>query len=298
MSNAAPRGQKPDRAGEAAGTEFYAMSEVDELPAAGVRPPSLGEPPGPAVKVGREQQPGKIEQPSLDAPVLQMVDPLIDVLGYFGTLVPDVAEQFIEVPRFLLRMGTCSAPRSWRRNWLSQPFLFSSSRSSTIRFRVVVFLDMEVFKIFFQNKVLLRLVEQIIVFPLQFVVRVVEVLKVYAQDRIQQRFAEQNADLPKLCAQDRIQQLFSEQKVDLFMVYAQKRVPRRFSEVQVLVEGLKTLSHCRVQVFVMMLGSWSRRWSSVLLAPAGWHDSLRVLSGYYVHVESQAETWMLPAFEG
>ena len=32
---------------------------------------------------------------------------------------------------------------------------------------------MEVFKIFFQNRVLVRLVEQIIVFPLQFVVRTV-----------------------------------------------------------------------------------------------------------------------------
>ena len=33
--------------------------------------------------------------------------------------------------------------------------------------------------------------------------------------------------------------------------------------------------------------------------PAGVrHGWVRVLSGYYVHVESQAETWMLPAFEG
>ena len=98
MSNEALRGQKPDRAGDAAGTEFYAMSEVDELPAAGVRPPSLGEPPGPAVKVGRVLQPGAFELPSLDVPVLQMEDQLVDVLGYFSTLVPVVAEQVIEVP--------------------------------------------------------------------------------------------------------------------------------------------------------------------------------------------------------
>ena len=98
MSNAALRGQKPDRAGDAAGTEFYAMSEVDELPAAGVRPPSLGEPLGFAVKVGRVQQPGAFELPSLDVPVLQMEDQLVDVLGYFSTLVPVVAEQVIEVP--------------------------------------------------------------------------------------------------------------------------------------------------------------------------------------------------------
>ena len=99
MSNAALQGQKPDRAGDVAGTEFYAMSEVDELPVAGVRPPSLGEPPGPAVKVGRVQQPGAFEQPSLDVPVLQVEDQLVDVLGYFSTLVLVVAEQVIEVPK-------------------------------------------------------------------------------------------------------------------------------------------------------------------------------------------------------
>ena len=99
MSNAALRGQKPDRAGDVAGTEFYAMSEVDEVLAAGVRPPSLGEPPGPAVKVGRVQQPGAFELPSLDVPVLQMEDQLVDVLGYFSTLVLVVAEQVIEVPK-------------------------------------------------------------------------------------------------------------------------------------------------------------------------------------------------------
>ena len=98
VSNEALRGQKPDRAGDAAGTEFFAMSEDDELPAAGVRPPSLGEPPGPAVKVGRVLQPGAFELPSLDVPVLQMEDQLVDVLGYFSTLVPVVAEQVIEVP--------------------------------------------------------------------------------------------------------------------------------------------------------------------------------------------------------
>ena len=86
VSNAALRGQKQDRA------------EVDELPAAGVRPPSLGEPPGPAVKVGRVQQPGTVEQPSVDVPVLQMEDQLVDVLEYLSTLVPVVAEQVVEVP--------------------------------------------------------------------------------------------------------------------------------------------------------------------------------------------------------
>ena len=83
VSNAALRGQKPDRAGDAAGTEFYAMSEVDELPAAGVRPPSLGEPPGPAVKVGRVLQPGAFELPSLDVSSAADGGP---VGGCFGVL--------------------------------------------------------------------------------------------------------------------------------------------------------------------------------------------------------------------
>ena len=198
------------------------MSEVDELLAAGVRPPSLGEPPGPAVRVGRRQQPGTIEQQSLDAPVLQTVDHLIDVVGYFGTLVPDVAEQVIDVPEISPQDGNLQRA-SLRRNWLNswwkcQPFFFPSSRSSTNR---LVLLAMEVFKIFFLNRVLLRLVEQIIVFPLQIVVRAVEVLKVYAQNRIQQRFSEQNMDLFTVYAQDRIQQRLGEQKMELFKVCAE-----------------------------------------------------------------------------
>ena len=98
VSNAALRGQKPDRAGDAAGTEFYAMSEVDELPAAGVRPPSLGEPPGPAVKVGRVQQPGAIELPSLDVPVPQMADQLVEVPTTPGYAFAVVAVQTLGWP--------------------------------------------------------------------------------------------------------------------------------------------------------------------------------------------------------
>ena len=216
----------------------------------------------------------------------------MDVLGTSARWSLVLPSRLSKCLRFLLRMGTCSAPRSRRRNWLNswwkcQPFFFPSSRSLTIRFRVVVFLDMEVFKIFPQNRVLLLLVEQIIVFTLQFVVCLaMEGLKVYAQDRFQQRFLKQNTDLFKVYAQDKIRQRFAEQNMNLFTNYAQdriqqrfgeqnmelvkvyskKRVPRRFSEVQVLVEGLKTLSQYRVQVFVMMCGSWSRRRSSTRLA--------------------------------
>ena len=65
-------GQKTARAT----VEFFAMTESEDSDAgeAGSRPPSLGEPPGPAVKVGRRQQSGFIEQLSLDVPVLQVPD--------------------------------------------------------------------------------------------------------------------------------------------------------------------------------------------------------------------------------
>ena len=276
----------------------------------GVRPPSLGEPPRPAIRVGRGQQPGTLEQSSLDAPVLQMVDQLMAVRC--SLMLPSRLSKCL---RFLLRMGTCSAPPSGRRNclnswWKCQPSLFLLSRSLTIRFRVVVFLDMEVFKVFSQNRVklrlveqiivrgvpfsqdraLLRLVEQIIVLTLQFVVFLaLDVLKVYAQDRFEQRLLEQN--------------------MELFTVYAQKRVQRRFSEVQALVEVLKTLSQYRVQVVVMMLGvmvttleqrTYHWHWRDCTTRwrlPSGVrHWWVRVLTGCYVHVESQAEAWMLPDF--
>ena len=47
----------------------------------------------------------------LDAPVLQMVDQLVDVLIIFNTFVPAVAEQVIEVRKIALQDGIlqCSA---------------------------------------------------------------------------------------------------------------------------------------------------------------------------------------------
>ena len=90
-----PTGTEAGQGRDAAGTEFYTMSEVDELPAARVRPLSLGEPPGPAVKVGRVQQPGAFELPSLDVPVLQMEDQLVDVGGQRPGVLQDPAPQLV-----------------------------------------------------------------------------------------------------------------------------------------------------------------------------------------------------------
>ena len=133
-----------------------------------------------------------------------MVDQLMDVLGYFGTLVPDVAEQVIEVPEISPQDGL-NWLNSW---WKCQPFLFPSSRLLTIRFRIVVCLAMEVLKVYPQDRIQQRFAEQNVDRSLQGFTprtRFNSVLRsrtwissrVYAQDKSQQRFAEQNVDLFK-----------------------------------------------------------------------------------------------------
>ena len=95
----APWGQKN------AGTEYYALSDDDEVPVWGSRPPCLGEPRGPQER----DQPRTVEQIAvyapmvqiLDAPVPQLVEQLPDILHFFDTLTP-VPEQVIEVPKIVL----------------------------------------------------------------------------------------------------------------------------------------------------------------------------------------------------
>ena len=92
----APRGQKN------AGTEYYALSDEDEVPARGSRPPCLGEPRGPQER----DQLRTVEQIAvyapmvqiLDAPVPQTVEQLHDVLQFFHRL-STVPEPVIEVPK-------------------------------------------------------------------------------------------------------------------------------------------------------------------------------------------------------
>ena len=93
-------GQVPeDSSPESAATKNYPMTDDEggEL-AAGVRPTPLDE--------VRPQ--GKVERhagivyglvQALDAPVLQMVEHLLDVLQFFATCLPVVAEQVIDVPK-------------------------------------------------------------------------------------------------------------------------------------------------------------------------------------------------------
>ena len=88
-----------------AGRLLRSSSDEDVVPARGSRPPCLGEPRGPQER----DQPRTVEQIAvyapmvqiLDAPVLQLVEQLPDVLRFFDLLLP-VPEQAIEVPKILL----------------------------------------------------------------------------------------------------------------------------------------------------------------------------------------------------
>ena len=111
----APRGQRN------AGTEYCELSDEDEVPARGSRPPCLGEPRGPQ---DRDQQ-RTAEQTAvyaptvqiLDPPVAQTVDQLADVLKQFDFQVP---EQVIELPK--------TSPSS---RWSMHRFVDSPSQPQT-----------------------------------------------------------------------------------------------------------------------------------------------------------------------
>ena len=83
--HSAPRGQKMARAGGGARDELHGYAPEDAPPQ------------------GRSLRHfvGHLPAPSLDVPVLQMVDQLVDVFRFFDTLCP-VAEQVIDVPKIFL----------------------------------------------------------------------------------------------------------------------------------------------------------------------------------------------------
>ena len=114
------RGQRLDRAGgweraalhghvpehptpQAAGTEYFSL-DVEDVPAAGLRPGVLAEP-RPQERVQRHTVEHIVDLVRvapmvqiLDAPVPQTVEQLPDILRFFDTLMPD-PEQVIEVPQ-------------------------------------------------------------------------------------------------------------------------------------------------------------------------------------------------------
>ena len=86
-------------AGEAV---FFEWSDEDT---AGSRPASLAEPPGPHERTQRHTVEQIIEAfvrvPMLDVPVPLMVEQLPDVLQFFATFMPVVAEQVVDVPKVI-----------------------------------------------------------------------------------------------------------------------------------------------------------------------------------------------------
>ena len=89
---------------------------------------------------------------ALDAPVLQMVDQLVDVLNIFDAMLPVVAEQVIEVTKIILqdsippRTVLCSAQMVGQ--LVEVPTVaFFSRRPLTFQFKVVEQLFMEVFMV-------------------------------------------------------------------------------------------------------------------------------------------------------
>ena len=101
---------------QAAGTEYYELSDEDVVPARGSRPPCLGEPRGPQ----ELDQPRTMEQIAvyapmvqiLDAPVPQLVEQLPNLVEFFAALSP-VPEQVVAVPKILPHDVP---PRRWCRD--------------------------------------------------------------------------------------------------------------------------------------------------------------------------------------
>ena len=177
---------------QAAGTEYFSL-DVEDVPAAGSRPDRLS-----GVRPQERLQQHPVDQivdtapalPILDVPVLLMGEQLVDVLRFFDTLCP-VAEQVIDVPKISLEdIPARRLCRSWWNSWwmcqLSCTFL---SRKLTFQFLVVEG-DMRIFKVFtldrvqqrrsfLRNAFLSGLWSRTWIF--------LEVFKVYAQYRVQQR---------------------------------------------------------------------------------------------------------------
>ena len=158
---------------------------------------------------------------ALDVPVLQMVEPPVEVVKFFSKSLPVVAEQVIEVPNFPLPDGYLQRvvpPEQqmaeqlvdvptvhWGRVLLQLP-----SRSSLMQFRVVALLE-EVFKVFPKVEVLRSVLwsrASIMVYtrgtahrselwnrPHTFLSLVVVVTKIFSRNRFQLRFLDLNMSM-------------------------------------------------------------------------------------------------------
>ena len=222
----APRGHKN------AGTEYYALSDDDEVLARGSRPPCLGEPRGPQ----EPDQPRTVEQIAvyaplvqiLDAPVPQLVEQLPDVLRFFDLLLP-VPEQVIEVPKILLddvpvravlrepqlvgQLVDVPTTLSYAAVLLWQALHGYRQRTvgRTLTFQLLVVVELvEVSPVFSQDSINLLLPSRSL--TIQFGQVVLEIFKVFPEDRGQHRYRSRS---PSFLIQ-----------VEVFKIFSQSRVPQ------------------------------------------------------------------------
>ena len=96
----APRGQKKVTSTRVGPAEYYELSSDDGRPTGGERPVALLEP-WPQGKLLRHAGVGFELVQALDAPVLQTVEQLPNVVQFFASQLLVVAEPVIEVPKIL-----------------------------------------------------------------------------------------------------------------------------------------------------------------------------------------------------
>ena len=100
-ANDAPRGQRTVTSTRVGPAEYFELSSDDGRPTGRERPAALLEP-RPQGEVQHHAGIGYELAQSLDVPVLHMVEQLSDVLQFFATCLPVVAEPVIEVPKIFL----------------------------------------------------------------------------------------------------------------------------------------------------------------------------------------------------
>ena len=99
-ANAAFRGQRLGTSTEVGPAEYFELSSDDGRPTGGKRPAALLEP-WPQGKLVRHGGIGYELVQALDVPVLQTVEQLPNVVQFFSTQLPVVAEPVIAVPKIL-----------------------------------------------------------------------------------------------------------------------------------------------------------------------------------------------------
>ena len=180
----------------------------------------------------------------LDAPVPQLGEQLVDIFNIFRLF-----DTQTPVEQVIAAVARCSVRRRWQNSWWKCPPLCLSLRSSSSRWSrsltfpflilegdlwhrtltlqsfVVVVVSVEVVsKVFAQDRVLQRFLSRPFL-QLRVVKDLVVVFKVSLQDRVQQRFLLQNTFLSGLWSKTSI---FPVEVFMVFKVFSQDRVQLRF----------------------------------------------------------------------